>query len=253
MKILVPIKRVVDYEAKIKVLPDGSGIDTSNVKFIINPFDEIAVEEAIRLKEEGTAEEIVVVSVGTEDSVQQLRYAMAMGADRAILVKYENFIDSDLAARLLSKVYEKEKPDIVILGKQAIDSDANQTGQLLAAYLNISQACFVSKLDVDTENKTCTCVREVDGGLETLKINLPCIITTDLRLNEPRYAPLPGIMKAKKKPLDIIPAEELASAEELKPKVQILKMSPPPARQAGKIVESVEELVKALSEEAKVL
>lgn len=248
MKVLVPVKRVPDYQAKVKVKPDGSGIETDGIKWIVNPFDEIAVEEAIRLKEAGKASEVEVVGIGPEEVSTQLRYAMAMGADTAILVRYDGIVDSDLASRVLAEVYKRGTYGLVIMGKQAIDSDCNQTGQLMAARLGLPQACFASKLLLEEGSATVT--REVDGGLETIRISTPCIVTTDLRLNEPRYAPLPGIMKAKKKPLLEIKIEELNL--DLNPKLKVLKMNPPSGRQAGRKVESVEELVKALQTEAKV-
>ncbi len=247
MKILVPIKRVPDYQAKIRVKADGSGIETDGIKWIVNPFDEIAVEEAIRLKEAGKASEVVVCTVGPEDTQSQLRYAMAMGADSAVLVKYSGEIDSDLASRALAEVFKRGQYGLIILGKQAIDSDAGQTGQLLAERLGLPQASFASKLVIEGAQATVT--REVDGGLETIKVSLPCVVTTDLRLNEPRYAPLPGIMKAKKKPLEEIKIEDLAL--DLKPKIKIHKMSTPGKRQAGRKLQSVEELVEVLHTEVK--
>jgi electron transfer flavoprotein beta subunit len=249
MKILVPIKRVPDYQAKIKIKADGSGIETDGVKWIVNPFDEIAVEEALKLKEAGKATEVVVMSIGPSDTQTQLRYAMAMGADRAILVTQDSFVDSDVAAKIIAAVYKKESPGLVIMGKQSIDSDASQTGQLLAAQLSLPQACFASKVVLD--GTTAQVTREVDGGLETVKVNTPAIITTDLRLNTPRYAPLPGIMKAKKKPLEEITAASLGVTAV--PLVKVRKMSPPPARKGGKKVASVAELVTALKQEAKVI
>ena len=249
MKILVPIKRVPDYEAKIKVKADGSGIETDGIKWIVNPFDEIAVEEALKLKEAGKATEVVVTLVGPADAQQQLRYAMAMGADSGVHVVYDGAVDSDLASRALEAVFKKGGYGLVIMGKQAIDSDASQTPQLLAARLDLPQACFASKVVID--GATATVTREVDGGLETIKVAVPCVISTDLRLNTPRYASLPGIMKAKKKPLEEIPLATLGL--DLAPKVVVKKMSPPPKRKGGKKVESVEALVKALQEEAQVL
>lgn len=249
MKILVPVKRVPDYEAKIKIQPDGLNIVTDGIKWILNPFDEIAVEEALRIKESGKADEVVVVSVGHPDSVTQMRYAMAMGADRGILVQHEGPVDSFLAARLLKVVYERGEFDLILMGKQSIDSDANQTPQLLAELLGIAHASFASKIEIQDSQALVT--REVDGGLETIKISLPCVISADLRLNEPRYAPLPGIMKAKKKPLEELDATDFGV--DLKSTIEIVKMSPPEKRKAGKIVKSVEELVKALQEEAKIL
>ncbi len=247
MKILVPVKRVPDYQAKVKVKADGSGIETDGIKWIVNPFDEIAVEEAIRLKEAGKATEVEVLGIGPEDVSTQLRYAMAMGADTAILVRYSGLLDSDLASRVLAEVFKRGTYGLVIMGKQAIDSDCNQTGQLMASRLNLPQACFASKIVL--EGNAALVTREVDGGLETIKISTPCVVTTDLRLNEPRYAPLPGIMKAKKKPLQEIKIEDLGL--DLNPKIKILKMSPPAGRQAGRKVESVEELIKALQTEVK--
>ena len=248
MKILVPIKRVPDYEAKIKVKADGSGIETDGIKWIVNPFDEIAIEEALKIKEAGKATEVIVATVGPADAQQQLRYCMAMGADSAIHIKHEGVTDSDLASRVLAAVYKKGSYGLVIMGKQAIDSDASQTPQLLAVQLGIPQACFASKVLIDGNSATVT--REVDGGLETLKVLLPCVISTDLRLNTPRYASLPNIMKAKKKPLEEIDIATLGV--DLNPKIKILRMTPPLARQGGKKVESVEALVKALHEEAKI-
>jgi electron transfer flavoprotein beta subunit len=244
MKILVAIKRVPDYATKVKVTKDGLGIETQSIKWIANPFDEIAVEEAVRLKEQGIAQEVVVVSIGPEDVTSQLRYGLAMGADSAILVRYNGPADSDLAARLLGEVWKRGSYDLMLMGKQSIDSDSSQTAQLLAAQLDLPQACFASK--IVPQGKTCDVTREVDGGLETVRVSLPAVISTDLRLNEPRYASLPGIMKAKKKPLEIIEAESLGV--ELKTAVKILKMSPPAARQAGKKVGSVAELVAVLKD-----
>lgn len=249
MKILVPIKRVPDYQAKVRVSSSGNSIDTDGIKWICNPFDEIAVEEALKIKESGQAAEVVVVTIGPEEAATQLRYGMAMGADSAILVKCATAVDSDLASRILAQVYTRGGYGLVVLGKQAIDSDAGQTGQLLAARLNLPQACFASKVVVEAESALVT--REVDGGLESIRIRRPCVITTDLRLNTPRYASLPGIMKAKKKPLEEIPVESLGL--DLAPKVKVVRMSSPPKRQAGRKVDSVESLVKALQEEAKVL
>lgn len=249
MKILVPIKRVPDYEAKIKLKPDGSDIETDGIKWIVNPFDEIAVEEAIRLKEAGTASEVVVVTVAAEGAATQLRYSLAMGADSAIIVKYDGVIDSDLASRALCEVYKRGEYGLILMGKQAIDTDASQTCQLLSTRLGIPQACFASKIELADGLATVT--REVDGGLETIKIPMPCVISTDLRLNEPRYAPLPGIMKAKKKPLEQLNIEDLGIS--LDPKIKVLKMSAPATRQAGRKVASVSELISALQDEAKVL
>ena len=249
MKILVPIKSVLDYAAKIKPKADGSGVETDGIKKIVNPFDEIAVEEAIKLKEAGKAEEIIILSIGDDESVSQIRYAMAMGADRGILVKTDDYVDSDLAAKIIAKVYDQGEYGLVIMGKQAIDSDAGQTPQLIAKHLNLPHASYASKVQLEADHAVVT--REVDGGLENLKINLPGVISTDLRLNEPRYAPLPGIMKAKKKQLDELSLGDLGVDYAVKTKV--LKMSAPPERQAGKIVESVDQLVAALKDEAGVL
>lgn len=249
MKVLVPVKKVLDYSAKIKVKEDGSGVETNGIKTIINPFDEIAVEEALKLKESGKVSEVVVVTIGEDDSVTQLRYAMAMGADSAIHVKTSDVVDSDLASRVLAEVYKKSDYGFIIMGKQAIDSDAGQTPQLIAARLDIPHASFASKVEMLDSEMVVT--REVDGGLENLKVQLPAVISTDLRLNEPRYAPLPGIMKAKKKPVEEIELSSLGL--DINSKVKILKVSPPAQKQAGKIVESVDELVSLLKEEAKVL
>ncbi len=249
MKILVPVKRVPDYETKIKINGEGTGVVTDGIKWIVNPFDEIAVEEAIKIRDAGTATEVVVVGIGPDDVAAQLRYAMAMGADRGIHVKTDEPVDSDGASRVIEAIYKKDEYGLVLMGKQAIDSDANQTGQLLAARLGVPQGCFVSKVEFADEKVTVT--REVDGGLETIRLPLPCVLTTDLRLNEPRYASLPGIMQAKKKPMDEMSVADLGV--DLTPKVRVLKMSPPPERQAGRKVESVEELVTALKDEAKVL
>ncbi|MCI5065933.1 electron transfer flavoprotein subunit beta/FixA family protein [bacterium] len=249
MKILVPVKRVPDYEAKITVNPEKNGIVTDGIKWIVNPFDEIAVEEAVRLRDAGKASEVVVVGIGPEDAVTQLRYGMAMGADSGVFVKYDGVVDSDLASRVLEAVYRKGEYGLVIMGKQSIDSDANQTSQLLAERLQLGQACFASQVELDEGSARVT--REVDGGLETLQIPTPCVISTDLRLNEPRYASLPGIMKAKKKPMEEFALEELGV--EPTTTVKVVRMSPPPERSAGRKVEDVDALVSALQGEAKVL
>ena len=249
MKILVPVKRVPDPDVKIKLKKDGSGPDAEGLKFVINPFDEIAVEEAIRIKEKGGDVEIVVVSIGTSDSTEQLRTAMAMGADRAILVEYDGGYDSDAVAQILAKIVEKESPDLIIGGKGAVDDDQWQALQLLAELLGYPQATFASKVELG--DGSAKVVREVDGGLLTVEVALPAVITADLRLNEPRYASLPGIMKAKRKPLDTIPVADLGI--EVSPKVTISAFSEPPQREAGKIVETVDELVNLLHEEAKVI
>lgn len=249
MKILVPIKRVPDYQAKVKLKSDGSGIEEGGVKWIVNPFDEIAVEEAIKIKESGAASEVVVVGMGPPDVSTQLRYAMAMGADRGWHILYDGVIDSDLAARILVWVYNQEQPKLVIMGKQAIDSDANQTAQLLAARLRLPQGCFISKLEISGDSASLT--REVDGGLEMMKVPLPAVVSTDLRLNTPRYASLPGIMKAKKKELKEIQLGETGVSPDLK--VKVLSMRLPNKRSAGKKVGSASELAAALRDEAKVI
>lgn len=249
MKILVPVKRVPDYQVKVKVKGDGSGIETDSIKWIVNPFDEIAVEEALKLKEAGTATEVIAITIGPEDASQQLRYALAMGADTGIHVKTDAEVDSDLASRVLVEVVKRGDYKLVIMGKQAIDSDANQTGQLLAARLNWPQGCFASKVEVQGEKVSVT--REVDGGLETVSLPLPAVVTTDLRLNQPRYASLPGIMKAKKKPLEELTLDALGVSAEAKIKVR--RMALPPKRSAGRKVADIAELLKVLTEEAKVL
>jgi electron transfer flavoprotein beta subunit len=249
MKVLVSVKKVPDYQAKIKVRTDGSGIETAGIKWIVNPFDEIAVEEALRIKEAGKATEVVVVGIGDSDVQTQLRYALAMGADSAIHVSTNLFVDSDLASRALAEVYKRSSYALVIMGKQAIDSDASQTPQLLAARLGLPQACFASK--VILEDGVATVTREVDGGLETIKVKTPAVISTDLRLNEPRYASLPGIMKAKKKPLEEIALDSLGI--DTKAKVELQRMSAPAPRAGGRKVENVAALVQALQNEAKVI
>ena len=249
MKILVPIKRVVDYNVKVRPKADESGVDLNNVKMAINPFCEIAVEEAVRLKEGGTATEIIAVTVRSSASQEQLRTALALGADRAILVETDIEVEPLAIAKLLKGVVEKESPDLVILGKQAIDGDNNQTSQMLAALTGYAQATFASELKIEGEKAVVT--REVDGGLQTISVNLPCIVSTDLRLNEPRYASLPNIMKAKQKPLDVIEAGSLGV--DIEPRNKTLKVSPPPVREAGIIVETVDDLVDKLKNEAKVI
>jgi electron transfer flavoprotein beta subunit len=254
-KILVPIKRVPDYATKLKVAPDGKSIVTEGIKWIVNPFDEIAVEEALRVKERlaGKEEiEVVVVSIGQEAVGEQIRTALAMGADRGILVQSNSPVDSEAAHRILSAVFEKEQPALVIMGKQAIDSDANQTGQLMAAKLSLPQATFASKLELAEDWSSATVTREVDGGLETIRVSLPAIVTTDLRLNEPRYPSLPNIVKAKKKPLDQISLADLGVQPEAA-KVEIVALELPSGRKAGVKVSSVAELVDKLQNEAKVL
>ena len=249
MKILVPVKRVVDYNVKIRVKPDQSGVDLANVKMSMNPFCEIAIEEAVRLQEAGTATEIVVVSIGPAQTQETIRTALAMGADRGILVKTEDDMEPLGIAKVLKAVVEEEKPDMVILGKQAIDGDNNQTGQMLAALLGWSQGTFASELGVDGDKLNIT--REIDGGLQSLKISLPAIVTTDLRLNEPRYASLPNIMKAKKKPID---EKDLADfGLDAAPRLEIVKVAEPAEREAGVKVETVADLVDKLKNEAGVL
>jgi electron transfer flavoprotein beta subunit len=248
VKILVPIKRVPDPATTIRVLPDGSGIATDNVKWVINPFDEIAIEEALRIKEKLTGE-VVLATVGQSPWQEQLRTGLAMGADRAILVKHDGALDSLAIARILAKVISDEKPELVLLGKQAIDDDSNQVGQMLAEMLGWPQATFASKVEFADQKVTVT--REVDGGLEAIAFNLPAVITTDLRLNEPRYASLPGIMKARKKELKEVPAESLGV--DLAAKLKVKTLAAPPKRQAGKKVGSVQELVQVLHTEAKVI
>jgi electron transfer flavoprotein beta subunit len=249
MKILVPIKRVVDYNVKVRVKSDGTGVETTNVKMTMNPFDEIAVEEAVRLKEGGAATEIVVVSIGPTQCQETLRTALAIGADRAILVETAAETQPLGVAKALSKLAEKEAPGLIILGKQAIDDDSNQTGQMLAALLNWPQATFASKVKVAGQEAEVT--REIDGGLETIAIKLPAIVTTDLRLNEPRYVTLPNIMKAKKKTLEVVKPEDLGV--DLAPRLKTLKVQEPPKRKAGALVKTVEDLVAKLKNEARVI
>ena len=249
MKILVPIKRVVDYNVKVRPLGDGSDVDIANAKMAINPFCEIAVEEAVRLKEKGVATEVIVVSVGDAKCQEQLRAAMALGADRAILVETAQRLQPLAIAKVLQAVTAKESPQLVILGKQAIDGDNNQTGQMLAALLQWGQGTFASKVEV--ADGVALVTREIDGGLQTIQLKLPAVITTDLRLNEPRYASLPNIMKAKKKPLDTIKVEDLGL--NLASRSKLLKVSPPPVRKAGIKVKSVDELLNKLRNEAKVI
>ena len=249
MKVLVAVKRVVDYNVKVRVKSDGSGIDTAGVKMSMNPFDEIAVEEAVRLKEKGAATEIVAVSCGVAACGETLRTAMAIGADRGVLVESEAELQPLAVAKLLKAVVEKEGAQLVILGKQAIDDDSNQTGQMLAALLGWSQATFASKVELDGAQAKVT--REVDGGLETIAVKLPAVITTDLRLNEPRYVTLPNIMKAKKKPIDTLKPEELGV--DVSPRLKTLKVAEPPKRGAGVKVPDVGTLVARLKTEAKVI
>ena len=249
MKILVAVKRVVDYNVKIRVKSDGSGVDLANVKMSMNPFDEIAVEEAVRLKEAGIATEVVVVSAGVTQCQETLRTALAIGADRAILVESDADLQPLAVAKILKALSEKEAAQIIILGKQAIDDDSNQTGQMLASLLDIPQATFASKVVVADGKATVT--REVDGGLETIALTLPAVITTDLRLNEPRYVTLPNIMKAKKKTIDIVKPEDLGV--DIAPRLKTLKVEDPPKRSAGVMVADVAALVDKLKNEAKVI
>ena len=249
MKVLVSVKRVVDFNVKVRVKSDGSGVETANVKMSMNPFDEIAVEEAIRLKEGGVVTEIVAVSIGTSACQETLRTALALGADRAILVETVADTEPLAVAQLLEKIAAKETPQLVIMGKQAIDDDSNQTGQMLAALLGWSQATFASKVSIEGEQAQVT--REVDGGLETLSVKLPVVITTDLRLNEPRYVTLPNIMKAKKKQLETLTPEALGV--DVTPRLTTLKVSEPAKRSAGQLVKTVDELVDKLKNEAKVI
>ncbi len=249
MKVLVAVKRVVDYNVKVRVKADETGVELANVKMSMNPFDEIAVEEAVRIKESGKAEEIVVVSLGVKQSQETIRNALALGADRGVLVESEAELQPLAVAKLLKAVIDREQPGLVILGKQAIDDDSNQVGQMLAALLGWPQGTFASK--VVLEDGAVAVTREIDGGLETVKLQLPGVISTDLRLNEPRYAKLPNIMKAKKKPLEVIPVAELGV--DIAPRLKVLKVSEPGQRQAGVKVESVVELVDKLRNEAKVI
>ncbi len=251
MKVLVPVKRVVDYNVKVRVKSDQSGVDIANVKVSMNPFDEIAVEEAVRLKEKGAVTEIVAVSCGVAQCQETLRTAMAIGADRAILVQTDEELQPLAVAKLLKALLDKEQPGLVILGKQAIDDDANQTGQMLAALADLPQATFASKVEVDAAAGKARVTREVDGGLETLELSLPAIVTTDLRLNEPRYVTLPNIMKAKKKPLDTVTPADLGV--DVSPRLKTLKVSEPPKRGAGIKVPDVATLVDKLKNEAKVI
>ena len=249
MKVLVPVKRVVDFNVKVRVKSDGTGVDIANVKMSMNPFDEIAVEEAVRLKEKGVVTEIIAVSCGVAQCQETLRTAMAIGADRAILVECADELQPLAVAKLLKALVDKEQPGLVILGKQAIDDDNNQTGQMLAALAGLPQATFASKVVVEGGNAQVT--REIDGGLETIKVKLPAIVTTDLRLNEPRYVTLPNIMKAKKKPLETLKPADLGV--DVMPRIKTLKVSEPPRRGAGVKVPDVATLVTKLKNEAKVI
>ena len=249
MKVLVPVKRVVDYNVKVRVKSDGTGVDIANVKMSMNPFDEIAVEEAVRLKEKGAATEVIAVSCGPAQCQETLRTAMAIGADRAILVETDAELQPLAVAKLLKALVDKEQPGLVILGKQAIDDDANQTGQMLAALADLPQATFASKVEIAGDKANVT--REIDGGLETLSLGLPAVVTTDLRLNEPRYVTLPNIMKAKKKPLESVKPEDLGV--DVAPRLKTLKVAEPPKRGAGIKVPDVATLVAKLRNEAKVI
>jgi electron transfer flavoprotein beta subunit len=249
MKVLVAVKRVVDFNVKIRVKADGSGVELANVKMSMNPFDEIGVEEAVRLREAGKASEVVAVSIGPQQAQETIRTALAMGADRGILVKVDGPVEPLAVAKILKGIVEAEKPGLVLLGKQAIDDDCNQTGQMLAALLGWAQGTFASKLEIEGEHAVVT--REIDGGLQTLKLKMPLIVTTDLRLNQPRYASLPNIMKAKKKPL-----EEKTPADygvDVKPRLKVLSTTEPPRRQAGQRVKTIAELVDKLKNEAGVI
>lgn len=249
MKILVPVKRVLDANVAVRVKPDGSGVELANLKMSMNPFDEIAVEEAVKLREAGTASEVIVVSIGPAQAADTLRSGLAMGADRAILIKSEDALEPLAVAKILKHVASTEAPDLVIMGKQAIDDDCNQTAQMLSALLDWPQAMFASKVEVSGQSVTVT--REIDGGLETLEMDLPAVISTDLRLNTPRYASLPNVMKAKKKPLEEITAESLGIS--LAPQLQIVATNPPPERKPGAMVATVDALVEKLKSEARVL
>ncbi|MGB2328755.1 MAG: electron transfer flavoprotein subunit beta/FixA family protein [Gammaproteobacteria bacterium] len=249
MKILVPIKRVVDYNVKVRPLADNSDVDLNNVKMSVNPFCEIALEEAVRIKESGKATEVIAITVGKTESQEQLRTALALGADRAILVESDDLLEPLALAKTLAKVVDEENPDLIILGKQAIDGDNNQTGQMLASLLDLPQATNASELIIEDGSVSVT--REIDGGLQTLKLSVPAIVTTDLRLNEPRYASLPNIMKAKKKELKVVSLNDLGV--DSSPRTEILKVELPEARAAGVMVETVDELVDKLKNEAKVI
>lgn len=249
MKVLVPVKRVIDYNVKIRVKADETGVETANVKMSMNPFDEISVEEAVRMKEAGTADEIIIVSVGPQQAQETIRTALAMGADRGVLVTTDEVVEPLAVAKMLKVIVEKENPNIVLAGKQAIDDDSSQVGQLLAAMLGWSQATNASKIKLgDSESEV---TREVDGGLETIKVKMPTLVTVDLRLNEPRYASLPNIMKAKKKPIENLTPEELGI--DVIPRLKVLKVAAPQKRDGGEIVESIDELVDKLKNEAKVI
>jgi electron transfer flavoprotein beta subunit len=249
MKVLVAVKRVIDYNVKIRVKSDETGVETANVKMSMNPFDEIAVEEGVQMREAGTADELIALSIGPQQAQETIRTALAMGADRGIHIQTDEEIEPLAVAKLMKVIVDKESPDLIIVGKQAIDDDSNQTGQMLAALLDWPQATFASKIEMADGGMTV--VREIDGGLETINVNLPAVVTTDLRLNTPRYASLPNIMKAKKKPIDAMSPADLGI--DVSPRLTTLKVVDPPKREAGVIVESVEELVDKLRNEAKVI
>ena len=249
MKILVPVKRVVDYNVKVRVKKDETDVELDNVKMSMNPFDEIAVEEALRLKEKGIASEVIAISIGFQEVQETIRNALAMGADKGIFVNCTSKLEPLSVAKILASICNKIKPDLVIMGKQAIDDDMNATGQMLSAILNWGQATFASKLEI--KNKKIKVSREIDGGIENIEVNLPAIVTTDLRLNEPRYASLPNIMKAKRKPIDEIKVEDLNINTE--PRLEILKVEEPKSREAGVMVKSVDEMIEKLKNEAKVI
>jgi electron transfer flavoprotein beta subunit len=249
MKVLVPVKRVIDYNVKIRVKPDGSGVETQNVKMSMNPFDEISIEEAVRMKEAGVAEEVIAVSIGPQQAQETIRTALAMGADRGILVKTDANLEPLAVAKCLKALADKEQPEMIIVGKQAIDDDSNQTGQMTAALLGWAQATFASVVKIEGGNAQVT--REVDGGLETITVKLPAVVTSDLRLNEPRYASLPNIMKAKKKPIDETSPADIGVDET--PRLAVLTVAEPPKREGGAKVEDVAQLVDKLMNEAKVI
>eukprot|EP00976_Prorocentrum_cordatum_P007884 156896-Prorocentrum_minimum.AAC.3 len=251
MRVLVAVKRVVDYASRIRIRPDGSGVDKANIKMSMNPFCEMAVEEAVRLKERGLASEVIAVSIGPQQSQETLRTALAMGADRATLVKTDLEVEPLGVAKLLAAISEQESPGMVLLGKQSIDGDNNQTGQMLSALMSWPQATFAYKVEVDEDGQTAQVTREVDGGLETLKLRLPAVVTTDLRLNEPRYATLQNLMKAKKKQIGLTTPEELGV--DVTPQIKTVSVQKSPARRAGVVVQSVDELVDKLKNEAKVI
>lgn len=251
MKVLVPVKRVVDAYVKVQVKSDGTGVETQNVKMSMNPFDEIAMEEAVRLQEQGIVDEVIAVSIGPQACQEILRKALAFGASKALLIETDQSLEPLAVAKVLAKVAKAEQADCILLGKQAIDDDFNQTGQMTAALLDWPQATFASKIEVAADKQSMNVTREIDGGLETLRVNVPCVVSTDLRLNEPRHLGLPNIMKAKKKPLEV---KAIAEVEvDITPRLTTLKVAPPPTREAGIMVESVEELVSYLRDKEKVI